>query len=76
MSKMSILDLTDTQCPMTFIKAKLAIEELEAGQLIELLVNPGTSMRDVPRSLKEEGHRIERVVREQTHFRVTVRKQE
>ena len=39
------VDITDKVCPLTFVKAKVAIEELEPVQ-------------NVPRSMKEEGHKI------------------
>jgi TusA-related sulfurtransferase len=51
-------DITDVVCPITFVKAKVAIEELEAGDLLQLRINAGEAMQNVPRSLKEEGHKV------------------
>ena len=52
------LDITDVVCPMTFVKAKVAIEELDKGQIIEIRLNEGEPLLNVPRSLKEDGHKV------------------
>lgn len=56
------LDITDVVCPMTFVKAKVAIEELEQGQILELKMNEGEPIQNVPRSLKDEGHKVVQVI--------------
>lgn len=52
------LDITDVVCPITFVKTKVALEELEDGQTLELRLNDGEPIQNVPRSLKDEGHRV------------------
>lgn len=52
------LDITDQVCPMTFVKAKVALEELEDGQVLAIRMNDGEPVQNVPRSMKEEGHQI------------------
>ena len=52
------VDITDVTCPVTFVKAKVAIEELEEGQTLLIRLNGGEPLENVPRSLKEEGHKI------------------
>lgn len=52
------LDLRGVLCPMNFVKTKLKLEEMESGQVLELILDDGEPMRSVPRSLKEEGHKI------------------
>lgn len=52
------VDITDVVCPLTFVKAKVAIEELEDGQVLSVKMNDGEPVQNVPRSLKEEGHQI------------------
>ncbi|HOP92771.1 MAG TPA: sulfurtransferase TusA family protein [Acetivibrio thermocellus] len=58
----AFVDITDVVCPMTFVKAKIAIEELEEGQILEIKINEGEPILNVPRSFKEEGHRVLDVV--------------
>jgi len=54
----SFIDITDVVCPMTFVKAKVAIEELEDGQVLEVRMNEGEPILNVPKSFKEEGHKV------------------
>jgi len=52
------VDITDVVCPVTFVKAKVALEELDNGQILSIRLNDGEPVQNVPRSIKEEGHRI------------------
>ncbi|MGN0623860.1 MAG: sulfurtransferase TusA family protein [Oscillospiraceae bacterium] len=52
------VDITDVVCPTTFVKAKVALEELEDGQILSVRMNDGEPVQNVPRSIKEEGHQI------------------
>ena len=52
------VDITDVVCPMTFVKAKVAMEEIEVGQVLAVTMNEGEPVQNVPRSIKEEGHQI------------------
>ena len=35
------VDITDKVCPLTFVKAKVAIEELEDGEVLAVRMNDG-----------------------------------
>lgn len=52
------LDITDVVCPMTFVKTKVALEDLDDGQILELRLNDGEPIQNLPRSLKDDGHKI------------------
>lgn len=52
------VDITDVVCPITFVKVKVALEELEDGQILAVRMNEGEPLQNVPRSLKEEGHKV------------------
>ena len=52
------VDITDVVCPVTFVKAKVALEELDDGQILSIRMNDGEQVQNVPRSIKEEGHQI------------------
>ena len=52
------VDITDVVCPTTFVKAKVALEELDDGQILAVKMNDGEPVQNVPRSIKEEGHQI------------------
>ena len=68
------IDLHGVCCPINFVKTKLALEELETGDLLEVILDEGNAMLNVPRSLKEEGHTVIRVDPVGETFRVVVRK--
>jgi TusA-related sulfurtransferase len=53
------IDLRGVLCPLTWVKARLALEALEPGDSLELLLDPGEAWQSVPRSAREEGHRVE-----------------
>ncbi len=53
-----IIDITDVTCPITFVKTKVAIEELDDGQILQVHLNGGEPVENVPRSIKEEGHEV------------------
>lgn len=38
--------------------AKVALEELDDGQILAVRMNNGEPVQNVPRSIKEEGHQI------------------
>lgn len=52
------VDITDVVCPITFVKAKVALEELDEGQILSIRMNDGEPVQNVPRSIKEEGHQV------------------
>ena len=66
------LDLHGITCPMNFVEAKLALEELEPGDLLELILDEGDPLLNVSRSLKEQGHRIIKVEPQGETFLVLV----
>lgn len=52
------LDITDVVCPMTFVKTKMSLEDMEDGQVLAVHLNDGEPIQNVPRSLKDEGHKV------------------
>lgn len=55
-------DITNVVCPITFVKTKIALEKLTAGQILEVKINEGEPLRNVTASLKAEGHRVSQVL--------------
>lgn len=51
------LDITGDVCPLTFVRAKLAIEALLPGQVLKVRL-AGDAVQNVPRSLRFEGHKV------------------
>jgi TusA-related sulfurtransferase len=55
---METIDLRGVSCPTNFVKAKLELEDIEAGVTVEFLLDDGEPVKNVPRSLKDEGHKL------------------
>lgn len=56
------VDITDVVCPTTFVKAKVALEELDEGEILSIRMNDGEPVQNVPCSIKEEGHKILKLI--------------
>lgn len=52
------LDLRGEVCPYTFLKTKLALEDLGPGTVLRVVVDNEPSARDVPRSVEGAGHAV------------------
>ena len=52
------LDLRGTRCPLNFVKTKIKMEEMAAGELLEIVLDDGEPIRNVPRSVAAEGHDV------------------
>lgn len=52
------IDITSDTCPMTFVKTKIQIEKMKTGQVLEVILNDGEPLKNVPLSAQELGHEI------------------
>jgi TusA-related sulfurtransferase len=52
------LDLTGVACPMNWVKTKLALERLHAGDELTVRLDAGEPLESVPRSAREDGHDV------------------
>ena len=68
------LDLRGVVCPINFVKTKLKLEEMNAGEILEIIIDEGEPMANVPLSIKEEGHKIIKVEKLDNHFRLLIEK--
>ena len=68
------LDLRGVVCPTNFVKAKLKLEEMNQGQILEIVIDSGEPIANVPRSIKEEGHKIIKAEKVNDHFRLLIEK--
>ena len=68
------LDLRGVVCPMNFVKTKLKLESMEDGEVLEVILDSGEPIQNVPKSLKDEGHKIVQVTKEDDHFKLRIEK--
>jgi len=55
---MTTLDLTGVPCPMNWVRTRLALEQLAAGERLEVVLDAGEPLESVPRSACEDGHHV------------------
>ncbi len=53
-----VLDIRDDVCPMTFVKTRLLIEKMSAGDVATILLRGEEPIENVPASVAELGHTI------------------
>lgn len=56
-----LLDLRGTPCPINFVRTKLRLETMSSGQLLEVWLDGGEPIEQVPDSLKMNGYNIETI---------------
>ncbi len=66
------LDLRGVLCPINFVKTKLKLESMGPGEVLEIVLDSGEPIQNVPKSLKDEGHKIVDVKKEDDHFRLKI----
>jgi tRNA 2-thiouridine synthesizing protein A len=52
------LDITRDTCPMTFVRTRLALDRMAAGQVLQVRLRGEEPLRNVPRSAIEQGHQV------------------
>ena len=68
------LDLRGVICPYNFVKTKLKLETMEAGQVLAVLLDEGEPIRNVPRSIQNDGHMVLSQEPIANSYRVLIRK--
>lgn len=68
------LDLRGTPCPLNFVRTKLYLKQMSPGALLEVWLDPGEPVEQVPDSLVMEGYKLEAVEDRSDYFAVRVRR--
>ena len=69
------INLKGEVCPYTFVKSKLAIEEMEPGQILRIIVDHAPAVENVPRNMENEGNEVLEVSRiNDTDWQLIIRK--
>lgn len=73
----AILDLKGVACPYNFVRTKLKLEEMDAGQLLEVYLDEGEPINNVPKSVQNEGHKVLETAKiTEEHYKVLIEKVE
>lgn len=68
------LDLRGTPCPINFVRTKLRLEQMTPGTLLEVWLDPGEPVEQVPDSLTMAGFPIEDLEERSGFFALRVRR--
>jgi sulfite reductase (ferredoxin) len=74
-----VYDLRGVACPLNYVKTKLKLEMMDAGERLEVWLDAGEPIKNVPMSLKNDGHVVhlqEALEPEAAHYRILVEKVE
>lgn len=55
------IDIRGLVCPYTFVRSKLAIESLDVGQVLEILLDYQDASENIPRSMQDHGQKVLKV---------------
>lgn len=54
----SVLDITRDACPMTFVRTRLALDRMKAGQTLLVRLRGEEPRRSVPANAQAQGHAV------------------
>ncbi len=67
-------DFRGVACPMNFVKTKMALSQLAAGQVLKVLLDDGEPAENVPASVETEGHRIVKKEKIGDYWAISIKK--
>jgi sulfite reductase (ferredoxin) len=60
---------------MNFVKTKMDLSQMKSGEILEILLDDGAPIDNVPRSVASEGHEVlEQTKQGAGHYLVRIRK--
>ena len=67
-------DFRGVACPMNFVKTKIQLSTMQSGQLLEILLDDGQPINNVPGSVRQEGHEVLSTEKVNDYWKVLIRK--
>ncbi|MBF0607256.1 MAG: sulfurtransferase TusA family protein [Candidatus Magnetobacterium sp. LHC-1] len=55
------IDIRGLHCPYTFVKSKLAIETMNVGEVLEIVLDYQEASVSIPKSMQDHGHKVLKV---------------
>ncbi|MDR2400088.1 MAG: sulfurtransferase TusA family protein [Deferribacteraceae bacterium] len=69
-----VIDLRGVACPMNFVKTKVELAKIKSGDEIEVYLDDGAPIENVPRSAAAEGHTVGEQIDEGGYWSVKIKK--
>ena len=73
-STKATIDLLGVKCPFNYVKTKIKLETMASGSILEVLLDDGEPSENVPKSIKNDGHKVVSLVEEEGHYKLTIEK--
>ena len=67
-------DFRGVACPMNFVKTKIQLSTMQSGQLLEILLDDGQPINNVPGSVRQEGHKVLSTEKVDNYWKVLIQK--
>lgn len=67
-------DFRGVACPMNFVKTKIALSPMKSGEILEILLDDGQPIQNVPGSVRNEGHTVLSTEKIDNYWKVLIRK--
>ena len=67
-------DYTGVACPMNFVKTKMDLATMKSGDILEILLDDGAPIENVPKSVASEGHTVLSESKDGKIWRVRIKK--
>lgn len=67
-------DFRGVACPMNFVKTKIELASMQGGQVLEILLDDGQPIKNVPGSVRQEGHEVLATEKVDNYWKVVIRK--
>ena len=52
------IDITAETCPMTYVRTRLALDSMQAGEVLLVKLKGEDPLRNVPRAALDQGHEL------------------
>jgi tRNA 2-thiouridine synthesizing protein A len=72
--KIEQMNLCGVKCPLNWAKAKVRLEDLEHGDILELLIDDPKGRRDIPRAAEAEGYAVVSIHEVEGRWRIVIEK--
>ena len=67
-------DFRGVACPMNFVKTKIELSSMKSGALLEILLDDGQPIQNVPGSVRQEGHEVLSTEKVDNYWKVLIKK--
>ncbi|OGW27066.1 MAG: tRNA methyltransferase [Nitrospinae bacterium RIFCSPLOWO2_12_FULL_47_7] len=68
------INLLGVKCPFNYVKTKLKLETMERGHRLEVLLDDGEPIKNVPRSIQNDGHKLVSQDKINDHYKIIIEK--